>query len=153
MDFLVRSDPQQQQAKLMMQLMIHLASVIAAATDFTMGIQSQLREGAIAKKEKKIGSKAKAKEVHKQNATGGCGISLAEALQNSVSQWSWKKVNIPHRSHHKKCSMNRKTRGLSATTMFVHEEAAPNIAINTASVSWTLGQRLATEAAEGVEKQ
>jgi hypothetical protein len=126
-------------------------SINAVVTDFTMGVQSQLREGAI-KKCKKIGTKVKARRVYKQNAIGG-GVAFVEALHCSVCKARrlnarGNAVNIPHRPHHKKCSMNRKTRGLSAMTVFVNREATQNIAINTAPMASVLGQRLATEAAE-----
>jgi hypothetical protein len=81
----------------------------AVVTDFTMGVQSQLREAAI-KKWKKIGTKVKARRVCKQNAIGG-GVAFAAALHCSVCKATrlieqGKRVNIPHRSHHKKCSLN-----------------------------------------------
>jgi hypothetical protein len=122
-----------------------------AVADSTMGIRSQLRQGAI-KKCKKMGTKIKANRVCKQNAMGG-GVAFAEALHCSVCKARrlnarGNAVNIPHRPHHKKCGMNRKTRGLSAMTVFVNREATRNIAINTAPMASVLGQRLATEAAE-----
>jgi hypothetical protein len=126
-------------------------AINTAVTDSTMGIRSQLRQGAI-KKCKKMGTKIKANRVYKQNAIGG-GVAFAEALHCSVCKARrlnarGNAVNIPHRPHHKKCSMNRKTRGLSAMTVFVNREATRNIAINTAPMASVLGQRLTTEAAE-----
>jgi hypothetical protein len=132
---------------------IHLAGVSAnhSASDSTMGIQSQLRQCAI-KKCKKMETKIKANRVCKQNAIGG-GVAFVEALHCSVCKARrlnarGNVVKIPHRPHHKRCSMNRKTRGLSAMTVFVNREATRNVAINTALMASVLGQRLATEAAE-----
>jgi hypothetical protein len=93
-----------------------------------LGVQWQLREGAI-EKSKKRRAKVKSKRVCKQSAAGG-GVAFAEALLCSLCK-DWRlsaregeNVNVPHRSHHKKCSMNRKTKGLSAMTVFVNEKAA-----------------------------
>jgi hypothetical protein len=80
-------------------------------------------------------------------------VAFAAALHCSVCKATrlieqGKRVNIPHRSHHKKCSLNRNTRGLSAMTVFVNTEATRNIAINAAPMASILGQRLAAEAVE-----
>jgi hypothetical protein len=127
------------------------AATNTVVADSTMGMQSQLRQGAI-KKCKKMGTKIKANRAHKQNAIGG-GVAFAEALHCSVCKVRrlnarGNAVNIHHGPHHKKCGVNRKTRGLSAMTVFVNREAARNVAINTAPMALVLGPRLATEAAE-----
>jgi hypothetical protein len=125
-------------------------SANAVVADFTMGVQSQLREGAI-KKCEKIGTKVKARRVCKQNAFGG-GVAFVEKLHcrmcaaKNLHTISKNKKNaptvaIPHWGHHKKCSHNTKTRGLSAMTVFVNREAARNVAINAAPMGSILGQR------------
>ena len=118
-------------------------AINTVVADLTMGIQSQLREGAV-KKCKKIGTKVKSKRVYRQNAIGG-GVAFVETLHCGVCKarhlsLRGKNVNIPHRSHHKNCSMNRKTKGLSAMTVFVNKQAARNIAINNAPINSVLGR-------------
>jgi hypothetical protein len=51
-------------------------------TDFNMGIQLQLCDGAV-RKSKKVGRKAKTKRVYKQKAIGG-SVAFVEALHCSV---------------------------------------------------------------------
>jgi hypothetical protein len=57
-----------------------------------------------------------------------------------------KKVSIPHRQHNKRCSVNRKTRGLSPMTVFVTRESAPNNV--KPAMSSVLGQNLTAKAAK-----
>ena len=120
----------------------------SVVTDLTMGIQSQLRGGAI-KNCKKIATKVNKKRIYKQNAIGG-GVAFVAALHCSVCKARrltaiGKKVSVPHRSHDKRCPMNRKTRGLSKTTVFVNREAQRNIAINTAPLASILGRKIDAE--------
>ncbi len=58
------------------------AAMNTVATDFTMGIQSQLREGAI-KRSKQIGTRVKGRKVCTQNAIGG-GVAFVENLHFRV---------------------------------------------------------------------
>jgi hypothetical protein len=123
--------------------------------DFNMIIQSQLCNGAF-KKLKKMATKAKTKRVYKQKAIGG-SVAFKEALHCSICKaqhlsGQGKNVNIPHRPHHKKCSKNRKTKELSAMTVFVNKEATRNMAMNiTAPVASFLGQKVAAEAGTNIE--
>jgi hypothetical protein len=100
------------------------AATNTVVADSTMGIQSQQRQVAI-KKCKKMGTKIKANRVCKKNAIGG-GVAFVEALHCSVCKARRLNArgnagNIPHQPHHKKCGMKRKTRGLSAMTVFVKQ--------------------------------
>ncbi len=85
------------------------AAMNTAATDFTMGIQSQLREGAI-KRSKQIGTRVKGRKVCTQRAIGG-GVAFAEKLHCRVcvaknlhtiskNKKNAPTVTIPHRGHH-----------------------------------------------------
>jgi hypothetical protein len=102
-------------------------AINTGVTDFNTGIQSQLRHGTI-RKSKKMGTKAKTKRVYKQKAITG-SVAFVEALHCSVCKAQQlsgrgKNMNVPHRPHHKKCSKNWKTKGLSAMTIFVNKKAA-----------------------------
>jgi hypothetical protein len=121
------------------------AATNTVVADSTMGMQSQLHQGAI-QKCKKMGTKIKANRVHKQNAIGG-GVAFAEALHCSVCKARRLNArgnagNIPQEMW---CEQENE---LSAMTVFVNREATRNVAINTAHMASVLGQRLATEAAE-----
>ncbi len=88
-----------------------------------MGIQSQNREGAIkACKKRATQRKGKARPKYRQSAVPGgtifinwqhCKVCKAEQL----IVLRGKKISIPHRPHHVRCSRNRTTRGASATTV------------------------------------
>jgi hypothetical protein len=126
-------------------------AITPVVNDLTMGNQSQLRNGAI-KKCKKMATNRKKKQVYKQKAIGG-GVAFIEKLHCVVCKAKrliaqGKNVSLPHRSHDKRCSMNRKTRGLSAMAVFVDKEANRNMAINNAPMASFLGQKLAAEAAK-----
>jgi hypothetical protein len=138
---------------------VNNVAINSVVTDFTMGIQSQKCNGTIKKCKKMATHRKKAKKVYKQYAIGGgeafvshlhCCVCKARHLNylNSRAGGKTVKVNIPHRAHHKKCSMNRKTRGLSVMTVFVEKEATRNIARCTAPIASVLGRTLAAEAAE-----
>jgi hypothetical protein len=127
----------------------------SVVTDLTMGNQSQLRNGAI-RKCKKRATKNKTRRVYKQNAIGG-GVAFVAHLHcvvckaiRLVSQG--KNVSIPHRAHDKRCRVNRKTKGLSAMSVYVDREAAQNIAINNAPIDSVLGRRLAREASTNINR-
>ena len=60
-----------------------------------------------------------------------------------------KNVSLPHRSHDKRCSMNRKIRGLSAA-VFVTKAAAQNIVINNAPMASIFSQNLEAEAGTNI---
>jgi hypothetical protein len=126
-------------------------AITPVVNDLNMGNQSQLRNGAI-QKCKKMATKRKTKQVYKQKAIGG-GVAFIEKLHCVVCKAKrliaqGKNVSLPHRSHDKRCSMNRKTRGLSAMAVFVEKEANRNLAINNAPLASFLGQKLAAEAAK-----
>ena len=133
---------------------VNNVAINSVVTDFTMGIQSQLRGGAI-KNCKKMATKRK--PVYRQYAIGS-GVAFVAALHCNqciglrlfkVAKARGKTgVSKPHKPHHKKCSLNRKTKGLSAMTVFVENEAARNIARCTAPMASVLGRTLAAEAAE-----
>jgi hypothetical protein len=59
-----------------------LLAINTVVTDFSMGIQSQLCDGAI-RKLKKMATKAKTKRVYRQKAIGG-SVAFVEALHCSV---------------------------------------------------------------------
>ncbi len=106
-------------------------AINSVVTDLTMGNQSQLRNGAI-KKCKKMATKRKTKQVYKQKAIGG-GVAFIEKLHCVVCKAiclvaQGKNVSIPHRSHDKRCSNNRKTRGFSTTSVVVTRESVQNMA-------------------------
>jgi hypothetical protein len=121
-----------------------------------MGKQLQLHNGAI-KNCKKRGTKTKAKKVvYTQNAIGG-GVAFVAHLHcvickaiRLVSQG--KNVTVPHRSHDKRCRINRKTKGLSVMRIYINREAAQNIAINNAPIDSVLGRRLAAEASTNINR-
>jgi hypothetical protein len=123
-------------------------AITTVVTDLKMGNQSQLRNGAI-KKCKKMATKRKTKRrVYTHNAIGG-GVAFVAKLHCVVCKAirlvaQGKNVSIPHRSHDKRCSNNRKTRGLSAMAVSITKATAENIAIN----NFVLGRKLAAEAAK-----
>jgi hypothetical protein len=78
---LMQRDLQQPEASKSDDLANHVA-INSIVTDFNMGIQSQLRDGAI-RKSKKMATKAKTKRVYKQKAIGG-SVAFVEALHCSV---------------------------------------------------------------------
>jgi hypothetical protein len=130
-------------------------AINSVVNDFNMGIRSQLLNGSI-HKSKKIATKAKTKRNYKQNAIGS-GEAFVEGVHCGVCKAKrdiarGKDVKLPHRSHDKRCSLNRRTRGLSATTVLVNKEAARNMAINTAPIASVLGQKLAAEAGTNIAR-
>src|SRR5210317_1459409 len=104
----------------------------------TMGIQSQKRDGAIRKCLKRGTARKKRRSKWYQTGVDG-GDAFVPVLHCCVCKKLYqsatgKKVSIPHRAHDRRCPKNRKTRGMSAMTVFVNQEAERNIAANTAKI-------------------
>jgi hypothetical protein len=118
--------------------LVHGESATNQVVAATMGIQSQMRGGAI-KKCKKRGTTLQAKHRLTQHAivAGGkafiaienCPICRAKHLNLMGNP-----IRVPRRSHHVKCPKNLKTRGASEMTVFVNKEAARNLAANRAAI-------------------
>ena len=95
------------------------------STNNNMGIQSQLREGAV-KACKKRATKAKYK-VHKRlHQTGIQGHAFVPELDCKICvahsrQKQGIPTRIPKRPHDPRCSKNRKTKGLSVRTVEVQK--------------------------------
>jgi hypothetical protein len=51
-------------------------------------------------------------------------------------------MSLPHRSHHARCPRNRKTRGVSATSVAAEKAATIYLRINGAGLQTALGRRL-----------
>ena len=75
-------------------------------------------------------------------------IALTIKLLVAKAKAGGKKVSRSRKAHDKRCYLNRKTKGLSATTVFVEREATRNVARCTAPLASVLGRTLAAEAAE-----
>ena len=93
----------------------------------TMGPQSQIRQGSV-HAAKKHGAKRNRRSNFAQTAIGGgrafaphthCPVCKANHI--NARRGAKKKVPVPHRGHHKLCAKNRKTRGLSETTVMVEK--------------------------------
>jgi len=92
-----------------------------------MGIQSQKREGSIAAA-KKRGTKHSVGIRMVQRAVDG-GVAFDSALHCKVCKAKARKeldksVKVPHDPHHRKCKLNRATKGLSERTVMVEKAAA-----------------------------
>ena len=109
-----------------------------------MGIQSQLRGGSV-KACLKRGTKRKAQSYKQSAVPGGsifipwkhCIICKVERL-NQLGQ----NLSVPHRSHHKRCPKNTKTRGGSATSVMIERMSDLNLMLNRAPQGSALGRRL-----------
>ncbi len=121
--------------------------------NINMGLQSQLRNGSIA--------------TMRRRATGRTGRNAAQPFRQGAIPGGWifipnrhckvckaehfrkmgRNVNLPHRSHHRRCPRNRSTRGTSATTVASVQEDRRLAAVNTAGQNTIMGRRLDTEMA------
>jgi hypothetical protein len=86
-------------------------------TTNNMGCQSQLREGAIKKcKKKATRTKYKVDVVARSQGEAFVPLLHCHVCKSKKLLLQGKKIVIPHRSHHKHCPLNRKTRGNNTTT-------------------------------------
>ena len=111
-----------------------------------MGIQSQLRGGSV-KACLKRGTKRKAQSYKQSAVPGGSIFHLhpVETLHNLQSQTTnsvGTNLSVPHRGHHKRCPLNTKTRGGSATSVMIKRMSDLNLMLNRAPQASALGRRL-----------
>ena len=104
----------------------------------TMGIQSQFRDGSISKC-RQWGTRIKhsMRQLVQRGIDRDRGfvqIEHCKVCKALYMRIKGKNVNIPHRSHHRACPRNRKTKGLSERSIVVNRTAAANIAANTAPI-------------------
>ena len=110
----------------------------------TMGIQSQRRGGSV-KKCQKRGTKVLTKHtITRQtsvnpggvvfNADLHCNTCRLQRLNEKAIINGGAKIRVPKRAHHRKCTINQKTKGGSEMTAFVNKEAARNMATNRAAL-------------------
>ena len=107
---------------------------LVSNTVATMGIQSQRRDGAIKACKKRATDRKHRTKQYTQMAVGG-GRAFVCERDCSVCKATAQKargmiVNIPHRGHNRRCPRNRRTKGLSETSVYVERVAAANLELN-----------------------